>query len=246
MKLYCFAAGLVLAAPAVAADDLSWRFAATANYDARDRGLSLSDFDAGGSFYADVETASGWFANAYVARADNQRFSDVQADITGGYSLFTKLADLSFSARITSFHGQGQSELFPEFQATAARDFGRAFTRIGVVAAPDGRWNAPDSASYYGFFDLDAPVPGLAALQIETSIGFDMREGRRDAFNWRAGASYNFDAISIGLHYQRSSLNQRATLDSGIDSSTNHGANYGDFGTRLGTARLTAQISFYF
>ncbi|TNE63860.1 MAG: hypothetical protein EP335_08655 [Alphaproteobacteria bacterium] len=174
--------------------------------DYRDRGLSLSGKDPAvvasvgayqdNGFYFGVSGASvGW--------------AGIDARVRGfaGYRIDKGDYIYDFSAELDSTHGD-DSNFYPEFRGTIARDFGLAFIRGGLVYAPDGRWSLPTQQSLYAFTDLEVPVPNLPELTIIGRLGYDMRGGDfRNLWDYGIGLSAFIESVELTLMYENSSLN---------------------------------------
>ncbi|MCK0068215.1 TorF family putative porin [Kordiimonas laminariae] len=176
--------------------------------DYRDRGLTLSDRDP--SYYGSLSLSheKGWFFGVDAARIDDQRGGDVRTEFFVGYQIDAGDFIYTLSAEVDAIHGNG-SQYYPEFKASIARDFGLAYISSGFSVAPDGRWNTPDVDSYYSYVDLEVPVPTMPELTLITHVGYDIRDGRSDLWDWSAGLSIFVNDFELTLTFEDNSLDNR-------------------------------------
>ena len=174
--------------------------------DFRDRGLRYSD--GGSSVYASLSAfhQSGLYGGIEVALIDDGFTSGERTEVFAGYGFDAGNYIYDFSVEVEGVH-LGTSSYYPEIKASIARDFGLAYIRGGLAFAPEGRWNAPDIDSYYSYIDLEVPVPLLSQLTVLTHVGYDVRGGSNNLWDWSVGVSaFVFENIELGIAYENSSL----------------------------------------
>jgi uncharacterized protein (TIGR02001 family) len=174
--------------------------------DYRDRGLSLSDRDPTIRASVGLYHDSGFYLGGGFAAISDSAGGDAKANIFAGYSFDSGSFSYDLSVELDSIHGSGSS-YYPEFTGTVSRDFGLAYIRTGVTYAPDGRWSAPDSDSFYLFTDLEVPVPTLPELTVITRLGYDVRDDRRNLWDYGVGLSAFIENFELSVMYENSSLN---------------------------------------
>ncbi|NVJ99224.1 MAG: hypothetical protein HWE25_13800 [Alphaproteobacteria bacterium] len=178
--------------------------------DFRDRGLSLSDKDPAVVASVGAFADSGFYGGVVGAYFDGTVGADTKLEFYGGYQIDKGDYIYDFSVELDTYHGEGSSDLFPEFKASVARDFGLAFVRAGAAYAPDGRWNLPDNDSLYIFTDLEVPVPTMPELTLIGRIGHDFRQDRSNLWDWGIGLSAFINQVEVSLMYENSSLDHSA------------------------------------
>ena len=200
-------AAACLAAPALAEDEKPYSIdgyvGVTTDY--RDRGLSLSDRDPTVRGSVGLYHDSGFYVGGGLAAISNSAGGDAQANIFAGYNFETGGFSYDLSVELDSIHGGGSS-FYPEITGTVSRDFGLAYIRTGVSYSPDGRWSTPNSNSLYLFTDLEVPVPTMPELTIISRLGYDMREDRRNLWDYGIGLSAFIESFELSVMYENSSL----------------------------------------
>ncbi len=170
-------------------------------HDRRDRGLALSDFDVSPELRFDLSTDSGVFGGLSGSYVDDLLGGDARIRSFVGYAFDADGFTVDASVNLDTFHGDGASRFFPEIEASVSRDFGLLYIRSGLVYAPDGRWFTPDNQSLYSFANLEIPVPTLPELTVIGHVGYDIRDGRADIADWRAGVSYFWRDFELTVEY---------------------------------------------
>jgi len=176
--------------------------------DYRDRGLSMSDKDPTLYGSLGIFHKSGLYGGLDAAIIDDGRGGDEKTEFFIGYHFDAGDYIYDFSAELDGIHG-ASSEYYSEFKASISRDFGLAFIRGGLAYAPEGRWNTPDVDSFYGYADLEIPVPTLPDLTVLAHVGYDVRDQRSNLWNWSVGISAFVESIEFSLMYENSSLDQQ-------------------------------------
>jgi len=207
---------VIVTSPASAADDDSyWDIESFvgASTDYRDRGLRLSDGDISAFGSVGAYHSKGFYIGVDGASIDDGLGNDARTEFYAGYSLDTGDYIYDFSLELEGIHGTS-SQYYPEIKASISRDFGLAYIRGGLAVAPEGRWSAPDVDSYYSYVDLDVPFPMLPNFTILTHVGYDVRDGRSNIWDWSLGVSaFVMENIELNLSYQSSSLDQAIGKD---------------------------------
>lgn len=206
-------AGIMLAGisvTTVSAQEAEWDFDAYvgASSDYRDRGLRLSDgdFSAFGSVAAFHET--GFYVGLDAASIKDGFGNDARTEFYAGYTIDAGDYIYDFSVEAEGIHGDS-SEFYPELKASIARDFGIAYIRGGVAYAFEGRWNTPGVDSFYNYLDLELPVPLAPSLTLLTHVGYDIRDGRSNLWDWSVGLSaFVMDNLELSVSYESNSLDQ--------------------------------------
>ena len=176
--------------------------------DYRDRGLSLSDQDPTVIAAVSLNHKSGFYVGVQGALIDDQFGRDAQTEFYAGYQYDSGSFVYDFSAELDSFFGGANTEYFPEFKASVARDFGIVYVKSGLAYAPEGRWNTPGVDSLYWSTNLELPVPTLPALTVISRLGYDIRDNRSDLWDWSVGLSAFVGDVEFSLVYEDSSLDQ--------------------------------------
>ncbi|WP_417450000.1 TorF family putative porin [Kordiimonas sp.] len=174
--------------------------------DYRDRALSLSEKDPSIMASVGLYHDNGFYLGGGIAAISASAGGDAKANIYAGYNFDAGSFTYDLSVELDSIHGDGSS-YYPELTGTVSRDFGLVFIRTGATYAPDGRWSAPDSDSFYLFTDLEVPVPTLPELTIISRLGYDMRQDRANLWDWGVGLSAFINTFELTLMYEDSSLN---------------------------------------
>lgn len=215
MKMKLIAAGLVVAASSATVqaqdDESTWSIDGYVGVvtDYRDRGISLSNGDLSlvgslGAFHK-----SGFYGGVDAAILNDGWIGDQRTEFFFGYS--TDRGDYIYdvSVELDGIHGDATSDYYSEFKASIARDFGLAFIRAGAAYAPEGRWHTPDVDSFYSYADLEVPVPTLPELTVVTHLGYDMRDGRSNLWDWSVGLSAFIESFELSVTYEDSSLDHQ-------------------------------------
>jgi len=176
--------------------------------DYRDRGISLSDRDVTLAGSLAVFHKSGFYGGVDAALIDDGRGGDQRTEFFAGYTIDAGDYIYDLSVELDGIHGD-TSDYYSEFKASIARDFGLAFMRGGVAYAPEGRWHTPDVDSLYGYADLEIPVPTIPELTLLTHVGYDVRDGRSNLWNWSVGLSAFIETFELSLTFEDSSLDHR-------------------------------------
>jgi len=200
--------GAIFVAPATFADDAesAWSLdgyvGAVTDY--RDRGISLSGKDITATGSLSLFHDSGFYGGVDLALVDDS-IGDGKTEFFAGYTFDNGdyIYDLSFE--LDGIHGD-TSDYYPEIKASISRDFGLAYIRGGLAFAPDGRWSSPDVDSWYMYTDLEIPVPTLSEVTFISHLGYDMRDGRSDLWDWSVGFSVFVKSFELSLAYEDSSL----------------------------------------
>jgi len=200
---------LALVASAVAAQDtepnLDFEASLGITNDYRDRGFSLSDKDFSVFGSVNIFHKSGLYGGMIVATVDDPDERNFKGDFYVGWSQESDGYIYDLSVEIGSMVGGPRDRIYPEFQASVARDYGLAFFKTGVAWAPDGRWTSPDNDTFYGYLDGEIPVPNLPLLTVLTHVGYDVRGERRNLWDWSLGVSAFIKNTEFTVSYEDSS-----------------------------------------
>ncbi|WP_417461582.1 TorF family putative porin [Kordiimonas sp.] len=175
--------------------------------DYRDRGLTLSDKDPAVIASFGLYHDNGFYIGASAGSISNDAGGDAKASLFAGYNFDAGDFVYDLSVELDSIQG-GDAKYYPEISASVSRDFGLAFIRTGAVYAPDGRWSAPNSDSFYIYTDVEVPVPTMPELTIISRLGYDMRQNRSDLWDYAIGISAFIDVVEFSVMYEDSSLDQ--------------------------------------
>ncbi len=176
--------------------------------DYRDRGVSFSDNGPSVLGSLSLSHEKGWYLGVDAARVKDSFGSDFRSEFYAGYQFDGGDYIYNLSVELDTVHGTTGSQYYPEFKASIARDFGLAYIASGVSVAPDGRWTTPDIDSYYGYLDLEVPVPTMPDLTLVTHLGYDVRDGRSDLWDWSAGLSVFAGSFEVTFMYENNSLDR--------------------------------------
>ncbi|WP_417457916.1 TorF family putative porin [Kordiimonas sp.] len=175
--------------------------------DYRDRGLTLSDKDPAVIASLGLYHDNGLYVGASAGSISEAAGGDAKASVFAGYSFDAGDFIYDLSVELDSIQGN-DAKYYPEISASVSRDFGLAFIRTGAVYAPDGRWSAPNTDSFYIYTDVEVPVPTMPELTIISRLGYDMRQNRADLWDYAIGLSAFIDVVEFSIMYEDSSLDQ--------------------------------------
>jgi len=207
-------AAIVLSAASATAcqaqDDPAWSLDGYVGVstDYRDRGISLSGRDPSVSASLGLFHKSGLYGGVDAALIGADFGSNQKTEFYIGYAIDKGDYIYDFSVELEGFH-TNESNYYSEFKASVSRDFGLAFIRGGLAYAPEGRWNLPGVDSVYGYADLEVPVPSMPDLTLVTHVGYDVRDGRSNLWNWSVGVSAFINNFEVTLGYEDSSLDNQ-------------------------------------
>ncbi len=206
--IYSTIAAACFCMPVAAQDSESdWSLDGVAGFttDYRDRGLSLSDLDPVVFGSLSLSHESGFYVGSDFALINDQVGGDVRSEFYGGYQFDNGGYMYNLSFELDSIYGD-VNEFYPEIKASISRDFGLAFISSGLSFAPEGRWSAPDIDSYYGYLDIEVPVPTLPDITLITHMGYDVLDGRGNLFDWSVGVSAFVKNFEITATFENSSV----------------------------------------
>ncbi len=173
--------------------------------DYRDRGFSLSDKDISAFGSLSIYYNNGLYGGIIVSSVDDPDDRNFKGDFFVGWGKESGSYIYDFSVEVGSLVGGPRERIFPEFQASIARDYGLLFAKMGVAWAPNGRWSSPDNDTFYGYFDGEIPVPTMPSITLLTHLGYDVRSGRKNLWDWSTGVSVFVKNTEFTISYEDSS-----------------------------------------
>lgn len=213
LSRFVSAAGIAVfaAMPGAALDDdpaIDWEGSLSLVSDFRDRGVSITDEDFALVGSLGAYHKSGFYAGLLALNVDDRNDRDFKGDFYVGYQKESGAYLWDFAVEIDSMIGGIDDKVFPEFQASVARDYGLAYVRLGTGYAPEGRWISPDGRdAVYSYLDAEFPIPNMPAFTILTHFGYDIRSQRSDLYDWSVGVSAFVNDYEFTISYDDSTSN---------------------------------------
>jgi len=232
------------AAPALAADmptkaapapvaapspfDIAFGTAFTTDY--RLRGISQTDRNPAVQGTVELDyTATDWLTLYTGLWGSNVDFADAEFDITGGARFSYKIFGLDVGYDYYEYPGPtgGTNISYGEFYAKPSVKVTDWLSFNGQVVGGDNFGNGGNSAWYYAGGAV-VTLPQFMPMGITTSLSanagyqtYAAAIGNTDYWNWEAGVTFGYKAVSLDLRY----------IDTNIDQ-TNSPGQCGGIGTR--------------
>lgn len=189
--------------------------AVTTDYDFR--GISRSDKDFALQGGVDLVHASGLYMGAFASTIDDARGHDVEFETHIGYGTSSGAYDVNFRVNWDTFHGNGDSAGFLEFQGSVSRDYGLAYVTGGLSFTPDNReFGGGHSVYAFGEAEMLLPLPKLPPMSLALHMGYEDFEGGFDKWDWSAGIYAEVADLELGLAYRDTNLDNFRGADARV------------------------------
>lgn len=201
-------AAVAPAAPALAQDavfTLEGDVTVKSDYDFR--GISRSDKDVALQGGLDVVHNSGLYLGAFISTIDDPFGHNVELESHIGYGTSSGAYDLDFRLNLDSFHGNGDSSGYLEFQGSVSRDFGLAYLTGGLSFTPEDR-EYGDGRSVYFFSEAEMPLPlpNMPPVSVALHLGYEDFEGSFNKWDWSAAIFAEIADFEVGAGYYDTNL----------------------------------------
>lgn len=175
------------------------------DYDFRGISRSGKDFAVQGGL--DLVHNSGLYLGVFVSTLDDPFGHNFEFEGHMGYGISSGAYDLDFRVNWDSFHGDGDSSSYLEFQGSVSRDYGLAYVTGGLSFTPDNR-EFGGGRSLYIFADAEMPVPlpNLPPVSIALHLGREDFQGGFGKWDWSAGIFAEVFDFELGLGYYDTNL----------------------------------------
>ncbi|MCK5576588.1 MAG: TorF family putative porin [Sphingomonadales bacterium] len=167
------------------------------------RGISRNGSDPAIQANVDFGWKNGTYAGVFASTMGGVDVPDFEAMAYAGYLLNRGVYDFNFQVQYDSFHSNDDSSGYVEFMTSASRDFGIAYTTLGVSYAPDNRDIGLGRSIYtFGSADVNVPITGGPAITLGLKLGYEDFEGGFDKWDWSAGIYGEKNDFELGLIYK--------------------------------------------
>ena len=181
------------------------------------RGISRSDKGVAVQGGLDLVHNSGLYLGAFVSTIDDTRGHDVELETHIGFGMASGAYDIDFRVNWDSFHGNGDSSGFLDFQGSVSRDFGLAYVTGGMSFTPDNReFGGGHSVYTFGEAEMLLPLPKLPPMSLALHMGYEDFEGGFDKWDWSAGIFAEVVDFELGLGYYDTNLDNFRGADSRV------------------------------
>lgn len=181
------------------------------------RGISRSDKDFALQGGVDLVHGSGLYLGVFASTMDDPFGHDVEFESHIGYGMSSGAYDLDFRLNWDSFHGNGDSSGYLEFQGSISRDYGLAYITGGLSFAPDDReFGAGRSVYFFGEADMPLPLPNLPPVSVAFHLGHENFEGGFRKWDWSAAVFAEVADFEVGLGYYDTNLNNFRGADARV------------------------------
>jgi uncharacterized protein (TIGR02001 family) len=199
--------------------------------DYRFRGVTSSNLDPAIQGWLQLDTAPGLYVSLWASSISDYFGATAELDVTAGWTGPIGPLDWDIGLVGYLFPGGDGTDVVELF-ATASVPLGPLKASLGVAWAPPQRNLA--SASRYAWAGLEGELPGVP-LALRATLGQERgsfvtdETGRSTAkWDWLAGATYSWSALSLDLAYVGTDLARtRLTADDGTTYRANAGGKGG-------------------
>lgn len=172
------------------------------------RGISRSDKDFALQGGADLVHSSGLYLGAFISTIDDPFGHDVEFEAHLGYGTSSGAYDLDFRVNWDSFHGNGDSRSYLEFQGSVSRDYGLAYVTGGLSFTPDNReFGDGRSLYFFGEAEMPLPLPDFPPISLALHLGHENFEGSFSKWDWSAAVFAEVADLELGVGYYDTNLN---------------------------------------